>query len=122
MDNSQSTRKFSFIAVLLALLRQLGIYIIVGLGGALLLLYLFAELTEDLLRNEFTNFDNNFELWVHSLANPVFDLVFNFFTTLGSTWGVIIITGVMGLWLLWKRHYFSAIILLLSVGGGLLIN
>lgn len=122
MENTSPARKDSFIQVLLSLLRQAGIYIIVGLGGALLLLFLFAELTEDLLRNEFSHFDDNFELWVHSFANPVFDLIFNFFTTLGSAWGVTLITAIPFLLLVWRKHYFSASILLLSVLGGLLIN
>lgn len=122
MTNSNSASKNSFFEVLLTLLRQVGIYIIVGLGGALLLLYLFSELTEDLLRNEFTNFDNNFELWVHGFANPVFDLVFNFFTTLGGVLGISILTVISFAVLCWKRHFYSAIILILAIGGGLLIN
>jgi membrane-associated phospholipid phosphatase len=122
MTNSDSANKHSFWQVLLALLRQTGVYIVVGLGGALLLLYLFAELTEDLLRNEFTSLDDNIELWVHGFANPVFDLVFNFFTTLGGTWGIAIITGLGFLFLVWRQHFYSAIFLALSVLGGLLIN
>jgi undecaprenyl-diphosphatase len=111
-----------FWTVLLNLLRQIGLYIIVGLGGALLLLYLFAELTEDLLANEFKTIDNNFELWVHSFANPGLDLFFNFFTTIGGVPGITILTAASFVFLLWKRHFYSAIILLLAVGGGLLIN
>jgi membrane-associated phospholipid phosphatase len=122
MDEASPTKKHSFWSVLLALLRQTGVYIVVGLGGALLLLYLFAELTEDLLRNEFTSLDDNVELWVHSLANPVFDLIFNFFTTLGGAWGITVLTAVPFLLLLWKRHFYSGIMLALSVLGGLLIN
>ncbi|MBN9388353.1 MAG: phosphatase PAP2 family protein [Chloroflexi bacterium] len=117
-----SVEKPSFWLVLLTLLRQTGVYIVVGLGGALLLLYLFSELTEDLLRNEFASLDDNIELWIHGFANPVFDLVFNFFTTLGGGWGMSILTGVCFLTLLLKRHYYSAIMVILAVGGGLLIN
>ena len=132
MDKSQERRSpptgafqaenHSFWLVLLTLLRQTGVYIVVGLGGALLLLYLFSELTEDLLRNEFSNLDNNFELWVHSFANPVLDFIFNVFTTIGGGWGMSILPGLAFLILAWKRHYFSAIMVILAVGGGLLIN
>ncbi len=122
MSNPDSAKKTSFLEVLLVLLRQVGIYIIVGLGGALLLLYLFSELTEDLLRNEFSNFDNNFELWIHSFANPVFDTMFNFFTSVGGIPGICILTVISFAYLCWKRHFYSAIILVLAVGGGLLIN
>lgn len=119
---SNTTNRNSFWSVLVALLRQVGIYIIVGLGGALLLLYLFSELTEDLLRNEFSTIDNNFELWIHSLANPALDLFFYCFTTLGGFAGISIMTVVSFGFLFWKRHFYSAILLLLAVGGGLLIN
>ncbi len=122
MTDNDTAKRHSFWLVLLALLRQTGVYIVVGLGGALLLLYLFAELTEDLFRNQFTSLDDNFELWVHSFANPGFDLIFNFFTTLGGGLGVPLLTGLPFLFLLWKRHFFSAIMLLLAVLGGLLIN
>lgn len=132
MDKSENSRpsaretptieKHSFWLVLLTLLRQTGVYIVVGLGGALLLLYLFSELTEDLLRNEFSSLDNNFELWIHGFANPVFDFIFNVFTTLGGGWGMSILTTLSFVVLILMRHYFSAIMVVLAVGGGLLIN
>jgi membrane-associated phospholipid phosphatase len=117
-----SANKNSFWSALLALLRQVGVYIVVGLGGALVLLYLFSELTEDLLRNEFSNLDNNFELWIHSFANPALDLFFNFFTTIGGFTGIAILTVLSFGFLLWRRHFFSGIMLLLAVGGGVIIN
>jgi undecaprenyl-diphosphatase len=117
-----AVEKQSFWRVLLTLLRQTGVYIVVGLGGALLLLYLFSELTEDLLRNEFASLDDNFELWIHGFANPTLDFIFNVFTTLGGGWGISILTGLTLLVLALKRHYYSAIMVALAVGGGLLIN
>lgn len=122
MAEAASPQKHSFWLVLLTLLREIGVYILVGLGGALLLLYLFSELTEDLLRNEFSSLDDNLELWVHSFANPVLDLIFNFFTTLGGGWGISILTVGSFVLLVWKRHFYSAIMVLLAVLGGLLIN
>lgn len=121
-ERAESEENYSFWLVLLTLLRQTGVYIVVGLGGALLLLYLFSELTEDLLRHEFTSLDNNFELWIHGFTNPVFDFIFNVFTTIGGGWGMSVFTGLSLLVLLLRRHYYSAIMVFLAVGGGLLIN
>ncbi len=104
------------------ILRNNSIFAIAGLVGALVSLFLFAKLTEDVFTNEITQADNNFELWVHSFANPFLDAVFYFFTTIGSITGILILTVLTFGLLVWTKHLHSAWLLVLSVGGGLVIN
>jgi undecaprenyl-diphosphatase len=107
---------------LLKLLKQIGLKVLIGLAIALLFLWLFVELSENLLENEFQQLDENFGNWVHSYSSPVLDQVFNFFTSLGNALGIIGITLVTFGLLIWRRHYNYGWLLLLAVGGGIIIN
>jgi undecaprenyl-diphosphatase len=118
----QSQKKSPLLASLVRLLREAGWYILAGLAGSILLLYLFADLTEDVFTNEFTKFDDNFELWVHSFSSSGLTIFFEFFTTIGSIAGISILTVITFGLLWWRHHLRSAWLLALAVGGGILIN
>ena len=128
MDQSYNEQKGSvtprppIINSLGQLLRQIGWSIVIGLAGSILLLIVFSELTEDIFRNEFTKIDDNFELWVHSLASPALDVFFNIFTTIGGVAGISVLTALT-FGLLWRRgHLHSAWLVVLASGGGIVIN
>ncbi len=108
--------------LLLKLLKQIGLKALTGLFVALLFLWLFEELTENLLENEFENLDTSFGNWVHSYANPLLDLGFTIFTSLGNTLGILGITIVTFGILIWRRYHMDGWLLLLAVGGGIIIN
>lgn len=110
------------LTALVKLIREAGWYFLAGLIGSVLLLMLFAELTEDIFSHEFTNFDNNIELWVHQQANSTLDIFFNFFTTIGSIAGISVLTVITFGLLWWKHHLRSAWIVALAVAGGTAIN
>jgi len=107
---------------LVNLWRVAGWYLLGGFIGSVLLLLLFAELTEDVFSKEFTTLDNNFELWLHEHASAELDVFFNVFTTVGGVAGIAILTVITFglLWYLGKLS--SAWVLVLAVGGGLAIN
>jgi len=104
------------------LLHEIGVYILVGFGLALALLLLFAQLAEDVFANEFSNFDNNFELWLHSQSNPVLDGIFNSFTSIGGLVIIPILTALTFGWLLWQRKFYWAWLVVIGVAGGIIIN
>ncbi len=104
------------------LIKQIGGFALAGLLGAIALLWLFAVLTEEVFDKEFSNFDNNFELGVHRLANPTLDFIFNFFTTIGGIAGIVILTVLTFGLLAVQKHFRSAWVLAIVVGGGVLIN
>lgn len=105
-----------------AVIRQMGLFAIVGLLGAIGLAKLFEELAEGIFREESTDLDNRFGLWVHSFANPVLDKIFKFFTTIGSIASVIIMT-LFGFGVLVRRkHPHAAWLLALATGGGVILN
>jgi len=115
-------RKIPRFETLFNLIKQLGFYAVVSLAGALLFLWFFVELTENLLQNEFTNLDSSFGNWVHSFANPLLDTVFTLFTSLGNALGIVILTLVTVGIFVWRKYYFYGWLLLLVVGGGVVIN
>lgn len=126
MDTSseikQAQNKPPLLAALVRLVRETGWYILGGLAGSILLLYLFAALAEDIFSHEFTSFDDNFELWVHSFNSPALTIFFQLFTTIGSIAGVCVLTVITFGLLWWRKHLRSAWLVALAVGGGILIN
>jgi undecaprenyl-diphosphatase len=104
------------------LLRDIGRVALLGLVAAVMLLLFFAWLAEEVFNKEFTSFDDNFELWVHSFANPVLTAIFTFFTTIGSIAGVLVMAALTFGLLVWRRHLRSAWLLALAVVGGVLLN
>ena len=104
------------------LLSQIWVYILVGFGLALALLLLFAELAKDVFANEFSNFDNNFELWMHSQANPWLDGIFNFFTAIGGLVCIPILTALTFGWLIWQRKFYWGWLIVIGVAVGIAVN
>lgn len=115
-------QSWRLLAALRDVVREIGVIAIGGLLGALILLGLFAKLTDEVFENDFANLDKNFELWVHSFANAGFSAFFEFFTTLGGIPGIAILSVVTFVGLIWRRHYHSAWLLALTIIGGLIIN
>ncbi|NWJ45313.1 MAG: phosphatase PAP2 family protein [Chloroflexi bacterium] len=115
-------RKLPWFETLFNLIKHLGLYAVSALAGALIFLWCFGELTENLLENEFTNLDSDFGNWVHSFANPLLDTIFTLFTSLGNALGIVILTLVTVGIFVWRKYYFYSWLLLLTVGGGLILN
>lgn len=107
---------------LLAIVKHVGWLAVGGLVVAIALLVILAELTEDVFRNEFSNFDQTVELNVHSWATPWLDGFFTFCSFVGGIVGIIVITTLTFGLLIWRKYYIEAISLLLAVGGGTIIN
>ncbi len=110
------------IKVLFHLLQQIGFIVIGGFIAAVGLLFLFAELTEDIFSSQFSTLDNNFELWLHSQSNPFLDVVFNFFSTIGGLIAVPIMTAIVFGFLVWQRKFYWAWLTVIALAGGMAMN
>ncbi len=104
------------------ILTRIGWVALAGFIGALVLLFLFAELSEEVFKNESASLDKNVGLWSHSFSNPALDFIFNFFTLMGGIPGITALTILTFAVLVLHKNYFSAWILALAVGGGVAIN
>jgi membrane-associated phospholipid phosphatase len=109
-------------AALLDLLTEVGPLALLGLAGAIVLLLLFAWLSDEVFSKETTAFDNNIALWIHSFANPLLDAMANAFSTIGGVVSVTLLTIVGFVLLLLRGHAHDAWRLALAVIGGVIIN
>ncbi len=109
-------------AALLKLLQEIGLFVLAGFVGAILLLWFFAQLADEVFENEFSKLDSNILLALHRAASPALDLIFGFFTNMGSIAGVFILTAITFGILLWTKHLASGWLILIVVGGGVMLN
>ena len=107
---------------LAGLLREIGPAALAGLVGAVVLLGLFAKLSEEVFSNEITSLDNNSSLWVHSFATAPLDAFFNAVSNAGGPVGVVALTIASFALLLWHKHRRDAWRLVIVVVGGAILN
>ncbi|MEH1867188.1 MAG: phosphatase PAP2 family protein [Nostoc sp.] len=95
---------------------------IVGLTSCLLILFVLAQLAEEVLERDAFRFDTNFLLWLHQFANPNLDNLMLFITNLGNPTTVVIVVGVNLLLLWWRRYREEARFFLLACLGAFILN
>lgn len=98
-----------------------------SLGGGLLLAifsgWIFGALAEDILsRDSMTLYDAGVSRWLLSLTTEDSSQFFYLITLLGSTWFISIAGLLMSSWLAWRKQWLQLGMLILSVGGGALLN
>ncbi|MBW4591852.1 MAG: phosphatase PAP2 family protein [Brasilonema angustatum HA4187-MV1] len=95
---------------------------IVGLISCLLILFVLANLAEEVLEREAFAFDTTFLLWLHQFANPTLDNLMLFLTNIGNPRTVVTVAVVTVL-LLWWRHYREeAKVFVLACLGAFILN
>jgi membrane-associated phospholipid phosphatase len=95
---------------------------IVGLITCLLIIYLVAEISDEVLEREAFAFDKTILLWIHSFANPILDRLMHLVTSLNNPDLVSIVAGVALILLLWKRCYPEAKIFAIDCSGGVILS
>ncbi|MBD2447563.1 phosphatase PAP2 family protein [Nostoc sp. FACHB-152] len=101
------------------LIATIGIF---GLASCLLILFVLAELFEEVLEREAFEFDTHFLLWLHQFANPSLDNVMLAITNLGNP-NVVVIVVVVSLSLLqWQRLFQEARVLAIACLGAFILN
>ncbi|MEM8720757.1 MAG: phosphatase PAP2 family protein [Cyanobacteria bacterium P01_G01_bin.39] len=95
---------------------------ITGLFSCLLITYVVAEISNEVLEKEAFAFDQTILLWIHSWANPVLDRLMQTITRLNDPDVVSIIAAVALISLLWQRCYPEAKIFVINCAGGVILS
>lgn len=95
---------------------------VLGLATCLLILFIVARLSDEVLEKEAFSFDKSILLSIHSLANPYLDRVMLTITRLGnpSMMVIVLVVSLTVLW--WRRYYQKAIIMAISALGAFILN
>lgn len=84
-----------------SLIATIGIF---GLGICLFILFIVAQIADEVLEKESFAFDKSVLLWIHQFSNPTLDRVMLAITALANPNFVVIVVSV-SLGLLWWRRY-----------------
>ena len=95
---------------------------ITGLFSCLLITYIVAEISDEVLEQEAFAFDKTILLWIHSWANPVLDRLMQTITRLNDPNVVSVIAAVALILLLWQRCYPEAKTFVINCAGGVILS
>lgn len=94
----------------------------VGLVSCLIIIYIVAQISDEVLDREAFAFDKTILLWIHSWANPTLDNIMRWFTRLNDPSTVIALAIlVLGI-LLWRHYYSEAQIFVINCLGGVVLS
>ena len=94
----------------------------VGIVSCLLIIYIVAQISDEVLDKEAFAFDKVILLWVHSFANPALDRLMHTITRLNDPDIVSVIAGVALILLIWKKCYPEAKIFVVDCAGGVILS
>ena len=94
----------------------------VGLLTCLSIIFIVAQISDDVIDREAFAFDRTILLWIHSFTNPVLDRVMYFFTRLNDPdiASIVAITAI-AIFLI-KRLYSEAKIFAIACAGGVILS
>lgn len=95
---------------------------IVGIISCLLIIYVVAEISDEVLDREAFAFDKTILLWIHDFTNPTLDRIMHVFTSLNNPDFVSIVAAIAFGLLLWKRCYPEAKIFVIDCAGGVILS
>ena len=95
---------------------------IVGLISCLVIIYVVAQISDEVLEQDAFAFDKTVLLWIHSFANPSLDRIMHIITKLNNPDFVSIVAGITFILLLWKRCYPEAKIFVIDCAGGVILS
>ncbi|MFC3419114.1 phosphatase PAP2 family protein [Salinicoccus hispanicus] len=97
--------------------------LLIGLGIAIFFLWLFAELSDELLEKELQRFDNMIISSFESIAAPALDNIYIVITELGSVWllAVLSVIVILCLWIKSKDKW-GILLFIIAMGGGALLT
>lgn len=94
----------------------------VGLVSCLIIIYVVAQISDEVLDKEAFAFDKTILLWIHSFANPTLDSVMRFITRLNDPSTVVAIAAIILVILLWRHYYSEAQIFIIDCVGGVVLS
>ncbi len=94
----------------------------VGLATCLLIVFVLAQLFEEVLDREAFAFDTTLLLWLHQFSNPMLDRIMLIITQLGNP-SIVVLVAVVSLALLWLQGYKQeAKVFAIACLGGIILN
>lgn len=102
--------------------KALGLVLIAGAVLALAGAFAFARVAELVHRGSTQAFDDAVLQWVGAHRVPILEQIFVEITALGTAVVVIAVVGIAALFLSLTHHRWSAVLLLVSTIGGILLN
>lgn len=93
-----------------------------GLISCLLIIYLLAQLSDEVLEREAFAFDRTILLGIHQFANPTLDRLMLAITSIGNPHTMVAIAIITFVILCWRRYYQEAKIFVIDCLGGVILS
>ena len=103
-------------------LEFLSLSLLVGLAAAVAALIFFSWLTDQVFEGDAVQFDEATRTAVHQLASPAMTVVMRFFSFIGSTLMLTILTAIVIVWFASRRWGREAKLFAITMIGGSLLN
>lgn len=100
----------------------LSLSLLLGLGAAIAALIFFSWLTDQVFEGDAVQFDEATRAAVHQLASPAMTVVMRFFSFVGSTLMLTILTAIVIVWFAMRRWGREAKLFAITMIGGSLLN
>ena len=100
----------------------LSLSLLLGLGAAIAALIFFSWLTDQVFEGDAVQFDEATRAVVHQLASPAMTVVMRFFSFVGSTLMLTILTAIVIVWFAMRRWGREAKLFAITMIGGSLLN
>lgn len=100
----------------------LSLSLLIGLGAAVAALIFFSWLTDQVFEGDAEQFDEATRAAVHTLASPAMTVIMRFFSFVGSTLMLTILTAIVIVWLAIRRWGREAKLFAITMIGGSLLN
>ncbi len=101
---------------------RLGWSVLVGLVLAIVLVTGFGFVASSILKDQWAGLDYNVQTAIRDLNSPFFNYLFSFFTFIGGGEGTSLLALPVLALLIWRKHYRLAVLLVLALAGGQLLN
>ena len=103
-------------------LEFLSLSLLLGLAAAVAALIFFSWLTDQVFEGDAVQFDEATRAAVHQLASPAMTVVMRFFSFIGSTLMLTILTAIVIVWFASRRWGREAKLFAITMIGGSLLN
>lgn len=94
-----------------------GVLVLVGAS------WIFGSIADEVLEQDaFAALDTSIFQWLHSMSTPALTDIMLAISAVHGVWGMSVLVLIAASVLLWKRHGFWLIVLLVAVPGGAILN
>ncbi|MBE9045752.1 phosphatase PAP2 family protein [Pleurocapsales cyanobacterium LEGE 10410] len=94
----------------------------VGIVSCLLIIYVVAQISDEVLDREAFAFDKIILLWIHSFANPTLDRIMQTITRLNDPKTAVVLVLIAVTLLLWRQYYQEVKIFFINCAGGVILS